>query len=90
MKFKEYLLLITLNMFIKFAQAIIEQWQNAKDEHDKGKAGKYVTCSIGFHLEQVSKTSDKTTMVKNADKALYLAKEQGRNCFVQSNIIAES
>ncbi|WP_353517487.1 diguanylate cyclase [Thalassotalea sp. SU-HH00458] len=77
-------------MFIKFAQAIIEQWQNAKDEHDKGKAGKYVTCSIGFHLEQVSKTSDKTTMVKNADKALYLAKEQGRNCFVQSNIIAES
>ena len=75
---------VTQEKCVEFAHTIIEQWQKAQIKHGMGKAGKYVSCSIGFHLEQVSKTSDKTSMVKSADKALYLAKEQGRNCFAQS------
>lgn len=68
---------------IEFAQAILQKWALAKISHDKGKAGDFVTCSVGFHLEQVSKNSDQTQMVKKADNALYQAKEQGRNRFVQ-------
>lgn len=61
---------ITEEKCIEFANNIIEQWALAKVKHGKGKAGDYVTCSVGFHLEQVSKDSDQTQMVKKADKAL--------------------
>jgi diguanylate cyclase (GGDEF)-like protein len=76
---------VTQEKCIEFAHCIIKQWSLAKVKHGKGKAGDFVTCSVGFHLEHVSKDSNQTQMVKSADKALYQAKEQGRNCFVKSN-----
>lgn len=74
---------VTQEKCIEFANRIIRQWATAKVKHGKGKASKYLTCSVGFHLEQVSKDSDQTQMVKKADQALYQAKDKGRNCFVQ-------
>lgn len=74
---------ITHEQCIEFAKAIIEQWAQKKLTHGKGKAGQYVTCSIGFYIEHVSKNTDPIKMVEKADKALYKAKEQGRNCFYE-------
>ena len=74
---------VTHEQCIEFANGIIEQWATAKIKHAKGKGGDYVTCSIGFYFENVTKDTDQTAMVKKADKALYQAKDQGRNCFVE-------
>ena len=68
---------------IEFANDIIKQWSSVKIKHGKGKAGTYVSCSIGFYVEQVTKDTNQMKMVNKADKALYQAKEQGRNCFVE-------
>jgi len=68
---------------IEFSNGIINQWSSAKIKHGKGKAGPHVTCSIGFYFEEVTKDTNQTKMVTKADKALYQAKEKGRNCFVE-------
>ena len=74
---------VTHEQCVEFANRIIEQWAIKKEKHGKGKAGPNVTCSIGFYLEQVTQSTSKSKMVKNADKALYQAKEQGRNMSVE-------
>ena len=68
---------------IEFSNGIIEQWSSASIKHGKGKAGPHVTCSVGFYFEEVTQGTNQTKMVTKADKALYQAKENGRNCFVE-------
>lgn len=74
---------VTHEQCIEFANGIVEQWASVKVKHGKGKADDYVTCSIGLYFEKVTKNTNQTSMVKKADKALYQAKEQGRNRFVE-------
>lgn len=74
---------VTHEKCLEFANSMIEQWAVAKIKHGKGKAGPYISCSIGFYLAQVTKDTDKTTLFKHADHALYQAKDQGRNCYVE-------
>lgn len=66
-----------------FANHLITQWQQQSIPHGKGKAGPWVTCSIGFYWAQMNSRITKESIVKLADQALYQAKEKGRNCFVQ-------
>lgn len=74
---------VTEAQCIELANNITRQWQDLKEPHGKIKNQPYVTCSIGFYLEKINNHSNKVSMVKKADKALYQAKENGRNCFVQ-------
>ncbi|MDA7747252.1 GGDEF domain-containing protein [Psychromonas sp.] len=68
---------------ITLANKIIEQWTSANITHNKGSAGTYVTCSIGFYLAGIDQEITKNQIVKYADDALYQAKRSGRNCFIE-------
>jgi len=50
--------------------------------HAKSKVSDHVTVSIGVFVEQLGESSDVQTLYNLADKALYSAKEGGRNCAV--------
>jgi diguanylate cyclase (GGDEF)-like protein len=58
---------------IEFAEKI----RKAIASHDFDKVGK-VTCSFG--VTRYAKEDTASSLVIRADKALYLAKESGRNC----------
>jgi diguanylate cyclase (GGDEF)-like protein len=73
---------VTYEKCVDFANTIIKKWAAEKIPHGKGQAGSYVSCSIGLYVAKIKKDSDKNLLVKEADKALYEAKKQGRNGFV--------
>jgi diguanylate cyclase (GGDEF)-like protein len=70
----------------QLAKQIIAQWKTQKVPHNKSDVHNYVTCSIGYHFEQINLESEKESLVEKADKALYQAKAKGRNCAVQYQI----
>jgi diguanylate cyclase (GGDEF)-like protein len=47
--------------------------------HEKSKVSAHVTTSIGVYVEQLGESSDVQSLYELADKALYNAKESGRN-----------
>ena len=47
-----------------------------------------ITCSFG--VESFDGTQDKRTLLLSADKALYMAKESGRNRVVDARTLLES
>jgi len=53
-----------------------------KIPHEKSKISPFVTISIGVFVEKCGTPTDTQTMYDMADKALYNAKEGGRNCAV--------
>ena len=74
---------VTHSQCCEFAQRILDQWATDKVRHGKGNGREFMSCSVGFYIEQVTLKTDKEQMVKNADKALYQAKANGRNQFVE-------
>jgi len=66
-----------------FAHQIIEKWRVKKVSHNKGQAGEYMSCSVGFYIEEANAETTIMELVKKADDALYLAKAKGRNCMVR-------
>jgi diguanylate cyclase (GGDEF)-like protein len=52
--------------------------------HEKSKVSDHVTISIGIHVEPCGSSSTTQTLYDFADKALYTAKESGRNCAIVS------
>ena len=52
--------------------------------HAKSKVAPYLTVSIGIHITQVGAHHDINVLYYLADKALYSAKNSGRNCAVIS------
>lgn len=62
-----------------FANTILQQWQIQQQPHNKGKAGRYVTCSVGYYVEKAELNSTVQKLTEKADIALYQAKENGRN-----------
>lgn len=67
----------------ELALRVIQQWQELKIPHGKGQAPAYISCSIGFYFYQPNLKSNNTLAVQRADEALYQAKQQGRNRYVQ-------
>ncbi|MDR0455919.1 MAG: diguanylate cyclase [Treponema sp.] len=53
-----------------------------KIPHERSKVSPYVSMSIGIFIERCGTYDDTQTMYDLADKALYTAKEGGRNCAV--------
>jgi len=52
---------------------------NLNIPHEKSEAAPYVTASVGIHVVQCGVSDDISTLYDLADKALYIAKKNGRN-----------
>jgi diguanylate cyclase (GGDEF)-like protein len=61
---------------------IADRIKELQIKHEKSKVSKYVTISIGVYLEHCGISSETKALYDFADKALYAAKESGRNCAV--------
>ena len=57
--------------------------------HHPGSQRKYVTISVGV-AEKRDATTDEFALTRDADIALYHAKEQGRDCSVASSSLVSS
>jgi diguanylate cyclase (GGDEF)-like protein len=58
---------------------IMEKMTALKMPHEKSKVSPYVTLSIGGYIERCGASTDMQTLYDMADKALYMAKTDGRN-----------
>ncbi|MCW8895822.1 MAG: GGDEF domain-containing protein [Sulfurimonas sp.] len=64
---------------LDFANKIRENIENEKIEHSESEVSKYVTVSMGIIVVQPNIMNTPNEIYKCADKALYKAKEEGRN-----------
>jgi len=55
-----------------------------KIPHEKSSVSPFVTLSIGIYLERCGASDDSKALYDLADKALYAAKDGGRNCAIIS------
>jgi len=55
-----------------------------KIPHEKSSVSEYVTMSIGVYVEKCGTSKDYQKLYSMADKSLYTAKENGRNCAIIS------
>jgi diguanylate cyclase (GGDEF)-like protein len=59
--------------------------RNLNIPHEKSKVVPFITVSIGIHIAKCGIPHDIMELYNLADKALYTAKENGRNCTVVSS-----
>ena len=64
---------------IKVAQRICDRLKSLQIDHASSQASKYVSISCGIACTSVSLVHSPEELIECADKALYLAKEQGRD-----------
>lgn len=67
---------------VHLASAIHKEVQQLLIPHTSSSAGEYVTLSLGVSSTIPQKEISPEVLIAVADKALYEAKEQGRNRFV--------
>jgi diguanylate cyclase (GGDEF)-like protein len=61
---------------------LLDLIKDLKIPHEKSKVAPNVSISMGVFIEQCGADTDTQTMYDMADKALYNAKEGGRNCAI--------
>ncbi len=66
----------------KMAQSILEAIRNQQIPHESSFVLPIVTVSIGIATAVPKPGQDPASLVEQADKALYRAKAEGRNCYV--------
>jgi len=68
------------------ANNLLECVRNLRIIHQQSEVSDVVTMSVGIYTFQVSGQEQYDSYFRKADKALYIAKEQGRNraCFYES------
>lgn len=72
---------------LKMADLVLERFRKTISEHEFPQIGQ-VTISIGF--ARIGENDHSATILDNADKALYYAKEHGRNCIYNyETLVAE-
>lgn len=70
------------------AEEIRENVQAMKIPHEKSSPLEIVTISLGVAVTNTDVTLSHEELIRLADKALYAAKEKGRNCVQVSNEVA--
>ncbi len=73
---------------ITVAQAIAQELQQAKIIHPQSAVSQYVTLSIGIASTIPTQEYSPEVLFAVADKALYEAKQQGRNCAIAKNLLS--
>ena len=79
---EEFIILLTDTIFedaFVIAERIREEVLSLAIAHELNKKQGVVTCSLGVACNRVSKDSEPQDLIRIADEALYLAKENGRN-----------
>lgn len=66
---------------LNIAEIIRNSVLNLKIPHDSSKVEKYISISLGISTVEVKNKEDIFKCIETADKALYVAKAEGRNCF---------
>lgn len=67
----------------EFIISVQEELTEKEICHDYSPVEKRVTLSIGYDNQRVDKYFDMTSLIDNADKALYESKRQGRNTWMR-------
>jgi diguanylate cyclase (GGDEF)-like protein len=75
-----------VDVVISHLQSLIKE---LKIPHEKSRVSPYVSISMGVFVERSGVSTDTQTMYDMADKALYNAKEGGRNCAIISGSTIE-
>lgn len=65
----------------KVAQSILDCLTVENIPHIKSNVAPHVTVSIGIYLYEAGQQETSDSILKHADKALYRAKKQGKNCY---------
>jgi len=68
-----------VDVIVSHLQGLIKE---LKIPHEKSKVSPYVSISMGIYIQRCGIHTDTQSMYDMADKALYNAKEGGRNCAV--------
>ena len=66
----------------KVAEELVQAVEDLALEHEYSKVNPFVTISLGVACTNDEKNLTKEQVLKNADSALYRAKEEGKNRFV--------
>jgi diguanylate cyclase (GGDEF)-like protein len=61
------------------ASCVCEKIRNLNIRHERSETAPYVTVSVGVNVTRCGALSDIETLYNSADKALYIAKKNGRN-----------
>jgi diguanylate cyclase (GGDEF)-like protein len=69
---------------IEMSEQVCQAVRDLKISHEKSSVASYVTLSLGISCIIPTTENNVTEFIKMADKALYQAKNQGRNKFVVS------
>jgi diguanylate cyclase (GGDEF)-like protein len=64
---------------VKYMAELVKE---LKIPHEKSKIAEHVTMSMGVYIERCGASTDVKALYDLADKALYAAKEGGRNCII--------
>jgi len=67
------------NEAFAFAKTLVQSVENMEIPHPMSELSKYVTISIGMSIAIPDENTTFTQLIDEADKALYIAKESGRN-----------
>lgn len=78
---------MTEKEIIKFALRIRDKVEELKIPHAWDEISKYVTVSMGAAYIYPNSTNNFHQLYEHADKALYKAKRNGRNCVVFGNLV---
>ncbi len=70
---------------LEVANRFLSETKKLKIKHGKSSASKYVTISIGVATVKPEKSKKTNSFVSDVDKALYAAKQAGRNCVKVAN-----
>jgi diguanylate cyclase (GGDEF)-like protein len=70
----------------KLPYEILKNINSLNIEHDYSKVKNNITVSIGVSCGDINSSDDYNVLIKQADKALYISKEQGRNRVTQNEI----